>query len=145
MPRSRVIAAVMVNRSQALVLFFVAAAVVVLLLLLFADPAIYADSLRPLPQNAWTAFVFFALLTAFLSLLTVGVIRRWRWIFWLVVIAFCAGVLRVPASALELTGGLPATGPSWYEILQGAIGIVQFVIGLVLIRGYRREGPWGRF
>lgn len=135
----------MVNRSQALVLFFVAAAVLILLLLLIADPAIYVDSLRPLPQNAGTAFVFFAVLSAFLTLLTVGVIRRWRWIFWLVVVAFCAGALRVPASALELTGGLPATGPDWYEILQGVIGIVQLMIGLALIRGYRREGPWGRF
>jgi hypothetical protein len=135
----------MVNRSQALVLVFVGAAVLILVVLLVADPAIYADSLRPLPQNASTAFVFFALLVTFLSVLTVGVIRRWRWIFWLVVIAFCAGALRVPASALELIGALPTTGPGWYEILQGVIGIVQLVIGLALIRGYRREGPWGRF
>jgi len=135
----------MVNRSQALVLVFVGAAVLILVVLLVADPAIYADSLRPLPQNASTAFVFFALLVAFLSVLTVGVVRRWRWIFWLVVIAFCAGALRVPASALELIGALPTTGPGWYEILQGVIGIVQFVIGLALIRGYRREGIWGRF
>jgi hypothetical protein len=136
---------VMVNRSQALVLAFMGAAVLILLVLLIADPAIYADSLRPLPQNAWTDSVFFALLTAFLTVLAVGVIRRWRWIFWLVVVAFCAGALRVPASALELTGALPATSPGWYEVLQGVIGIVQLVIGLALIRGYRREGLWGRF
>jgi hypothetical protein len=136
---------VIVNRSQALVLAFVGAAVLILLVLLVADPAIYADSLRPLPQSAWTDSVFLAVLTAFLTVLAVGVIRRWRWMFWLVVAAFCAGALRVPASALELTGALPATGPGWYEILQAVIGTVQFVIGLALIRGYRREGLWGRF
>src|SRR5690349_10446675 len=107
----------MVNRSQALVLGFVGVAVLILLVLLVVDPAIYADSLRPLPQSSSTVSVFLAALTAFLTVVAVGVIRRWRWIFWLVVAAFCAGALRVPASALELTGALQPIGPAWYEIL----------------------------
>ena len=135
----------MVNRSQALVLVFVGAAVVLLVFLLVADPAIYADALRPLPTGMWTDVGFLAMLCAFLAFLAVGVIRRWRWMFWLVVVAFSAGALRVPASALELAGRLPTTGPGWYVALQGVIGIVQLAIGLALIRGYRREGPWGRF
>jgi hypothetical protein len=44
--------------------------------------------------------------------LGVGVLRRWRWTFWLVLVAFLFGVLRVPASILELMGWLPAAGPS---------------------------------
>lgn len=135
----------MVNRSQALVLGFTAAAWLLLLVLLWLDPSIYASALRPLSSSPWTDLIFVAILTAFLALLAIGIIRRWRWMFWLITVAFCAGVLRVPASALELSGVLPAGGPGWYEILQGAIGIVQLVIGVALIRGYRKEGVWGRF
>jgi hypothetical protein len=43
---------------------------------------------------------------------------RWRWTFWLIVVAFLFGVLRVPASILELTGVLPAAGPTWYVLFQ---------------------------
>jgi hypothetical protein len=34
----------------------------------------------------------------------VGVVRRWRWTFWLILVAFLFGVLRVPAAVLQFTG-----------------------------------------
>ncbi len=55
-----------------------------------------------------------------------------------------AGVLRVPASALELAGVLPASGPVWYVLVQAAIGLVQFAIGLAMLSGLRSAGVWGR-
>ena len=64
---------------------------------------------------------------------------------WLSLLAFLAGVLRVPASLLEIGGVLPAAGPTWYELLQGGIGVIQFLIGLAMLAGYRRSGPWGAF
>ena len=64
--------------------------------------------------------------------------RRWRWIFWLLLLAFIAGILRVPASLLELAGWIPASGPGWYVSLQAFIGLVQFAIGLVLWARRRR-------
>ena len=73
----------------------------------------------------------------------IGVLRRWRWTFWLVLFAFLFGVLRVPASILQFIGLLPASGPVWYESLQGAIGMVQFLIALAMLVGYRKSGPWG--
>jgi hypothetical protein len=48
----------------------------------------------------------------------VGVVRRRRWAFWLTLIAFFAGVLRVPAAALQLAGYLAPGGPTWYVALQ---------------------------
>jgi hypothetical protein len=60
-------------------------------------------------------------------------------------VAFLAGVLRLPASVLELAGILPLQGPAWYVVLQGAIGLVQFAIGIALVKGYRRGGVWGNF
>jgi hypothetical protein len=92
-----------------------------------------------------TDLAFIAALTALIALLSVGVIGRWRWLFWLVLLAFLAGVLRVPASVLELLGLLSRTGPTWYILFQALIGIVQFAIGLALIKGYRKGGVWGPF
>ena len=65
--------------------------------------------------------------------------------FWLVLVAFLAGLLRVPASALQLARLLPSAGPTWYLLLQAAIGLVQFAIGLAMLVGLRKTGTWGAF
>jgi hypothetical protein len=77
--------------------------------------------------------------------LRLGVLRRWRWTFWLLVVAFLFGVLRVPASLLALTGALPTAGPTWYELVQALVGVLQCAIGLLMLAGYRRAGVWGAF
>jgi hypothetical protein len=74
-----------------------------------------------------------------------GVFRRWRWTFWLILIAFFFGVLRLPVSALQLLAMVPASGPAWYEALQGGIGTVQFLIAIAMLAGYRKAGVWGDF
>lgn len=85
-------------------------------------------------------------LSTFLMLLGVGVVRRWRWTFWLVLVAFLiGGVLRVPASILQLSGMLPTDFPAWYVMLQALIGVVQVAIGILMVVGYRRDGVWGSF
>ena len=40
---------------------------------------------------------------------------------------------------------IPASGPSWYEALQGVIGVVQFLIAIAMFVGYRKSGLWGDF
>ena len=50
-------------------------------------------------------------LAAFLVVLGVRVVRRWRWTFWLVTVAFLAGALRVPAAACEPTFTIRARRP----------------------------------
>ena len=89
--------------------------------------------------------MFLILLIMFIAALSYGVLRRWRLIFWVVVLAFLAGVVRVPAALLELGGVIPLQGPAWYVILQAGIGLIQLGIGALLIRGYRRGGVWGAF
>jgi hypothetical protein len=78
-------------------------------------------------------------------LLSVGVLGRWRWAFWLILVAFLSGVLRVPVAILQLTGVLSAIAPAWYVVFQGLIGVAQLAIGLVMLAGYRRSGVWGAF
>jgi hypothetical protein len=135
----------MVNRTQALVLGFFGMALGSLLVILVAAPEVYDQALR-LPEGSRVAEIaFLVVLTVFLGLLAVGVLRRWRWIFWLILVAFLAGVLRVPVAILQLTGILPADAPTWYVTFQGIIGVVQVAIGLAMLAGYRRAGIWGSF
>jgi hypothetical protein len=77
--------------------------------------------------------LFVVAISAFILFIGVGVVRRWRWIFWLLLVAFLFGILRVPASILQLAGWIPAAGATWYEIFQALIGILQFGIGLVML------------
>lgn len=137
---------VTVNRTQAVVLGFALLAWLSLVSILVAAPETLDRTLRLLPGNRQPAeLAFLVALSAFIALLGVGVVRRWRWTFWLVLVAFLAGPLRVPASVLELFGVLPSMGPTWYVLLQAAIGLVQFAIGLAMLAGFRKAGPWGAF
>ena len=137
---------VTVNRTQAVVLGFALLAWLSLIGILVAAPETLDSTLRLLPGNRQPAeLAFLVALSAFIALLAVGVVRRWRWMFWLVLVAFLAGLLRVPASVLELFGVLPSMGPTWYVLLQAAIGLVQFAIGLAMLAGFRKAGPWGAF
>jgi hypothetical protein len=133
----------MVNRTQALVLGFFVLVVASLLVILVVAPEVYDQALRLPTASRAVEIAFLAVLLGFIALLGVGVIRRWRWKFWLILVAFLAGVLRVPVAILQLTGVLAAPGPSWYVVLQGLLGVVQFAIGLVMVAGYRRAGVWG--
>jgi hypothetical protein len=134
----------MVNRTQALVLGFALLAWVSLLVILWLAPEVYEQAVKlPASHRRPTVLAFLVVLSCFIGLLAVGVVRRWRWTFWLVLVAFLAGVLRVPVAALQLTGLLAADGPAWYVLFQGVVGVVQFAIGLAMLIGYRRAGVWG--
>ena len=80
-----------------------------------------------------------------MALLGLAVVRRSRWAFWLILVAFFAGLLRVPAAALELTGHLSSPDPPWYVVLQAVVGVIQFLIATAMLFGYRRSGVWGDF
>jgi hypothetical protein len=133
-----------VNRTQALVLGFFLVILGSVVVIRIAAPDVYDQALRPRPSRPWwTEIAFLLALCAFVALLAVGVLRRWQWTFWLILVAFLAGVLRVPVAILQLTGGLHATVPTWYVVFQGLIGLAQFTIGLVMLAGRRRSGLWG--
>jgi len=132
------------SRTQVIVLAFVAAAWAAVAAILAAAPDVYDQALGlPIVDRRQFEVVFLAALSMFLVIVATGVVRRWRWMFWLILVAFLAGVIRLPASALELAGAIPHQGPAWYVVLQGVIGAVQFVIGIAMLVGYRRNGLWG--
>jgi len=134
------------SRTQVMVLAFVAAAWIAVVAILAEAPDVYDQALKlPTADRRPFEVAFLAALSIFLVVVGTGVVRRWRWMFWLILVAFLAGLIRVPASALELVGTIPLQGPAWYAVLQGVIGAVQFVIGIAMLIGYRRSGLWGNF
>ena len=136
----------LLNRTQLLVLAFLVLVWIALVVILVFSPNIYAHTLQQVPGDIGAIkVVFLVALSALIGLLVAGVVRRWRWAFWLILVAFLFGLLRLPASVLQLAGVMPATGPAWYELVQGAIGLVQFLIALAMVAGYRRAGMWGEF
>ncbi len=119
---------------------------IALVAILVLSPDVYTETLRKVGGDSRAIEASFLIaLSALIALLVVGVFRRWQWTFWLVLIAFFFGVLRLPASALQLAGAIPASGPTWYAALQGVIGAVQFLIAIAMFAGYRKAGVWGDF
>jgi hypothetical protein len=134
------------NRTQLLVLSFFGLIWIALVAILVLSPEVYTSTLQQVPGDIIAIEVaFLVALSAFIGLLIAAVVRRWRWAFWLILVAFLFGALRLPASGLQLAGVLQATGPVWYEVLQAVIGVVQFLIALAMVRGYRKAGVWGQF
>src|SRR5712691_6887098 len=134
------------NRTQLLVLSFFGLTWIALVAIFVFTPAVYASTLRQGPVDIVAIEVaFLVALSALIGLLVAAVVRRWWWAFWLILVAFLFGILRLPASGLQLIGVLPAAGPTWYEVLQAVIGLVQFLIAIAMVRGYRRAGVWGEF
>jgi hypothetical protein len=134
-----------VNRTQRLVLAFVVLTWSTVVAILLLSPEVY-DGAAGHGRDAHRWLVDLGLLvvlTVPLGFLAVAVVRRWRWAFWLVLAAFLAGLLRVPAAALQLSGHLSTGDPSWYVVLQAVFGVVQFLIAAVMLTGYRRSGVWG--
>jgi hypothetical protein len=133
-----------INRIKGLVLaLFATYWVAVIMIWIFARPVF--DRVGGLPRGkAGAEAAEVVALTALLILLSVGIVRGWRWLFWLILMAFLAGILRVPVAALELAGKIPQQGPAWYVVLTAIVGLFQFVIALTMAAGYRRLGVWGQ-
>lgn len=129
----------------ALIAFF-ALAGSFLLVVYIAAPSIYVQVLqgkgvaadaRPAPVTA-----FLVIILLFVALLSVGVQRRWRWVFWGVLIAFTAEIIAVPIDVLQLTGVMALPYPAWYQTSRLAVSVLQIVIGGWMIWLYLRCGVW---
>jgi hypothetical protein len=137
----------MMNRTQALVLGFVLFSWIALVAILLGAPELYDAQLEPLGLAGLPVvrLAFLAVITSLLVVLAIGTLRRWRWTFWLVLVAFAAGILRVPLFVLQAVGAVSSDVPLWYAGLQAVVGIVQVCIAAAMFAGYRRHGVWGSF
>ena len=138
------------TRIKVLVLALFAVYWVILVVILVAARDVYDQALPQeavrLAGNQRPAEIGVLLVaTALFAVLSIGVIRGWRWTFWLILVVFLAGILRVLASALQLAGIVPSQDPAWSVVLQAVVYLIQFVIALAMLAGYRKAGVWGAF
>jgi hypothetical protein len=110
-----------IARTQSLVLGFFALAWVSLVVILLVAPAIYDSAMKlPAGKHHLAGLAILGGISAFIALLSVEVLRRWSWAFWLILVAFLiGGAVRTPASVLELTGVLPPAGPPMVRRVPG--------------------------
>ena len=135
----------MINRVKALVLGLFAVYWVIVVVILVAAREVADQAVRLQGNQRPAEIGALLVLTALFGLLSTGVIRNWRWTFWLILVAFMAGILRAPIAGLQLAGIVPGQGPAWYVSLQAIVGLIQFVIALAMLAGYRRAGVWSEF
>ena len=136
-----------VQRLSAVIIAFFVLAAVSVLVVYFADPTIYTKVLMlesttadryPLP-----ATLFLMALLIFITVLIVGVLRHWRWLFWLLLLANSFSILEVPATILQLNGVIPNPFPTWYSLYRMSIAVIQVGIAIWMIRILYKYGVWG--
>ena len=60
------------------------------------------------------------------------------------VLAFLASALEIPAGILQLMGVIPIQQPTWYVLLRMATSVVEFALGLWMLRVWRACGVWAQ-
>jgi hypothetical protein len=134
-----------VSLEMAVIAFFILAALSLLVVYL-ADPAIYAQSLSlassPADRYPVPVTLFLVGILAVIALLILGVVRHWRWVFWLMLVAFSASALQFPAELLQISGVLPMTSPLWYSLFRLVVAVLELGLAVWMIQVYRHKGIW---
>ena len=131
--------------EMAVIAFFIFAALS-LLVVYVASPSIYAQSLSltssPADRYPVPVTLFLVGILAVIALLILGVVRHWRWVFWLMLVAFASSALQIPVTLLQITGVLPAADPLWYGLFRMGVAVVELALAAWMIYIYRHEGVW---
>jgi hypothetical protein len=134
------------RRLQAAIIVFFSAVALSLLIVYAVHPEVYVQVLgakAPATERyPLVATAFCAAILLFIAVLVVGVVRRWRWLYWLLALAFTISALQVPAGALELAGVLPDPFPAWYTIYRSVVALAEAALGIWLLVVWRRWGVW---
>jgi hypothetical protein len=134
------------RRMELAIIIFFALTLLSLFVVYAIDPSIYLQTLNltssPSNPYPWQATLFLVCLVTFISSMIIGVLRHWRWLFWLLLVAFSASVLQFPAELLQIFGVLPLTAPLWYSIFRLVVAAFEVGLAVWMIRVYRHEGVW---
>src|SRR2546425_9044499 len=129
--------------EQVLVTFFVVCALYVVVVYVVA-PSVYTTALMlspsPTTRYPFPATLFLVALLAFITVVIVGVVRHWRWLFWLLLVAFGFSILVIPATILQLIGVVPDpfSYPAWYSLSRMGVALVEVGLAVWMIQIYRR-------
>ncbi|MDQ6789930.1 MAG: hypothetical protein M3075_04605 [Candidatus Dormibacteraeota bacterium] len=111
-----------------------------------------ADQVRMIAEQV--AFFSVALTVAFAIvwclLVLIGTLRRWTWLYWLLMIAAGLSVLGLPQQALEIFGVGISGGPGQpvfllplpNALLGLILGLAELALFIWMIVALRRFGPW---
>jgi hypothetical protein len=134
------------HRLQLTLLAFFLLAALFLIVVSIAASSIYTNTLLLLPAPTGRSPAATTLLLVgvglFLALMMIGVLHRWHWVFWLVLVAFGGMILDLPATLLQLTGGLPNLFPLWYSLCRMGASLSAVGICLWMFHIYRHLGAW---
>jgi cell division protein FtsW (lipid II flippase) len=137
---------VLLRRLERVLIAFFLLAALSLLVVYFADPSIYTKTLTlestTTDRYSLPATLFLVGILVFITVLMVGVMRHWRWLFWLILIAFGFSILQIPATILQLTGVIPDSFPVWYSLYRMGVALFQAVIAVWMIYIYQHYGVW---
>jgi hypothetical protein len=110
------------------------------------SPSIYTKTLLLVPFRAdrspFLATLFLVGIGMLLAIVMIGVLRRWRWVFWLVLVAFGAMILEVLTTILQLTGVLPVLFPLWYNLCRMGVSLIAVIIAMWMLHISRHHGVW---
>lgn len=138
-------ASIGVSLEMGLIAFFLLVALS-LLVVYGASPAIYAQSLSltSSPAERYPVPVTLSLvgILGLITLLILGIARHWRWLFWLILLAFTGSVIQIPVDGLQLLGALPNPYPVWYSLFRGGVGFIELGFAFCMIQTYRHQGVW---
>ncbi len=136
------------RRLQLTLLAFFLLAVLFLVVVYVAAPSIYTNTLLLMPSLTGrypaAATLLLIGIGGFFAIVMVGVLRRWRWVFWLVLVAFGGMNLDLPVTLLQLTGILPALFPVWYSLCRMSASLIAVGIAVWMFQLYQRYGVWAR-
>jgi hypothetical protein len=134
-----------VRLEMAVIAFFILAALS-LLVVYVASPSIYVQSLSvtssPADRYPVPVTLFLVGILAVIALLILGVVRHWRWLFWLLLLAFGFSILAIPATILQLMGIIPDSYPAWYSLIRMGIALLEFGLAVWMLQIYRQYGIW---
>jgi hypothetical protein len=135
-----------VVRLEMVVIAFLGLSALSSLVVYVANPSIYAQALAltsspsdryPVPVTLFLVGIF-----ALIALLILGVVRHWRWVFWLMLVAFGGSALQIPVTLSQIAGVLPSTDPLWYSLFRMGVAVVEIAIAVWMIHIYRHKGVW---
>ena len=137
---------VLSRRLEGILIAFFLVAVLFLLVVYFANPSIYTNTLMlkasPTDRYPLPVTLFLVAILVFIAVLIFGVLRHWRWLFWLILIAFGFSILEIPATILQLSGVVPSLFPVWYSLSRMGVAIIQVGIAVWMVQIYRQHGVW---
>ncbi len=133
--------------KKVLIVFFVLAALS-LVAIYVAMPSLYTEILKLQPSPPTSPYplavtLFVVGILCFITVLIIGVVRDWRWVFWLVLIAFACAILDIPATLFQFKGIVPGHLPLWYSLSRMGVACIQVGIAVWMGYIYYNYGVWG--